>query len=40
MITIAEECIELECIGGPHALNTRDYISVTVFVHFGDGRVV
>ena len=40
MITVAKKCVELECIGGAHVLNTRDNISVPVLVHFGDVRVV
>ena len=38
--TVAEIGVELECIGGPHALDARDYISVPVFVRFGDVGVV
>ena len=37
MITVAKECVELECISGAHVLNTRYHISVPVFVHFGYG---
>lgn len=40
MATIAEICVELECVGCPQALDTRDHISVPVFVHFGDCSVV
>ena len=40
MATITEKCIELEGIGGPHALDTRNYVSVAVFVHLGDGTVI
>lgn len=40
MTTGAEMYIELDRVGGPHGLDTRDYISIPVFVHFGDGRVV
>lgn len=40
MTTVAEICVELVCIGRPHALDPRNHISVPVFVHFGDGSVI
>ena len=40
MTTGAEIWIELDCIGGPLALDTRDYISIPVFVQFGDVKIV
>ena len=40
MCTVAEIFIELERIRRPHVLDTRDHVSVPMFVDLGDGRVV